>query len=355
MTATRRSLLTDQGYIIRETLHTSKQSIVYRGSTPSQQHPNNSVIIKVPAEEFPSSQTRQRIIREYEIGKLFNDEHIIKYHSLDKYQQHSLALVMEDFMAVSLSKIISATNGGVSLNEFFEIAIQLADAIAVVHQQGIIHGSISSYNVIMNKENGQVKLIDFSTASQLSKELQTSIKQQHYGSALSFISPEQTGRLNTFVDARTDLYSFGIVLYHLLCGSVPMSYTGNNTIEVVYWHVAQVPVPPHQIRTEIPKKISEIVLRLLAKSPDDRYQSVFGAKYDLKICYEQYKRTGSIDEEFQIMKCDASGTFRIHQKLYGREREIASLLQIFDDISQGTTKSSIITVAGYSGIGKTSK
>ncbi|MFB2975150.1 AAA family ATPase [Microseira sp. BLCC-F43] len=166
---------------------------------------------------------------------------------------------------------------------------------------------------------------------------------------LAYISPEQTGRMNRAVDYRTDFYSLGATFYQMLTGKLP--FTTSDALELVHCHIAKNPVPPHQVCAEIPIAVSDIVMKLMAKTAEDRYQSALGLKHDLEICLHQLESNGEI-AHFTPGKLDKSGQFLITQKLYGRVNEVRNLLEAFDRVSAGSSE--LMLVSGYSGIGKTS-
>jgi predicted ATPase/CheY-like chemotaxis protein len=264
----------------------------------------------------------------------------------------SLALIIEDFDAVALCDVIPS-NHGISLTYFFDIALQLVDGLSVIHQSGVIHAALSSSNIVIQQTSGVVKIIDFALSTKNHREFQHSINLKQYEHLLAYISPEQTGRMNRDIDTRTDFYSLGVVFYELLCGHVPFSDAGD-LMEIVYCHIAKIPIPPHLVNSDVPKPISDIVMQLLAKNSDDRYQSIYGIKMDLITCKHQLNVNEYIDTQFAVRTFDVSPTFRINQRLYGRENEIIQLQRIFNLVSRGTVNSSLLLVYGYSGIGKTS-
>ncbi|MBD0388203.1 MAG: AAA family ATPase, partial [Nostoc sp. C3-bin3] len=197
-------------------------------------------------------------------------------------------------------------------------------------------------------ETKQVKLIDFSIASLLPRETQTLISPNVLEGTLAYISPEQTGRMNRGIDYRTDFYSLGITFYELLTGKLP--FQSEDTMELVHCHIAKTAPLIHEANSAIPSVFSEIVNKLMAKNPEDRYQIALGLKYDLEKCLVQLKETGTI-ESFAIAQQDICDRFIIPDKLYGRDTEVETLLQAFERVSLGATE--MMLVAGFSGIGKT--
>jgi predicted ATPase/signal transduction histidine kinase/CheY-like chemotaxis protein len=226
------------------------------------------------------------------------------------------------------------------LEQFLSFGILISEALHDVHRKDFIHGDIRPDNIIWVPDSLKVTLAD-STAAGAEVPLFNTAR-------LPYISPEQTGRMNRLIDQRTDLYSLGVVFYELLTGE-PL-FIAEDSLEIIHNHIAKKPNPPHECRPEIPEQISAIVMRLLEKNPEDRYQSAFGLQHDLQKCAEQLTKRGSI-ERFKLGEFDFTGTFQIPQKLYGREDEIKTLLDSFEKISAGATE--LLLVAGYSGTGKT--
>ncbi|MDZ8185757.1 MAG: AAA family ATPase [Nostoc sp. ChiSLP02] len=332
------------GYSFVETLNEGIDSLVYRALKQIDKTP---VIIKILKAEYPTLKQLTGFKHEYNIlNSLIEVNEVIHALALEKYQNR-LALVIEDFNAISL-KYFSDTHK-LSLKNFLTIANQLALALANIHHKQVIHKDIKPQNIIINPDNLTVKLIDFSIASHLSRENPTVSNPNLIEGTLAYMSPEQTGRMNRSLDYRTDFYSLGITFYQMLTGLLP--FDNNDPLEIIHSHIAKTPAFPHEINSEIPLVISQIVMKLLAKMAEDRYQSAWGLKADLELCLQQLENNGQI-AEFPIGKLDLSSQFLIPQKLYGRETEINTLLDAFERISKGQTE--MILVSGYSGIGKSS-
>jgi len=237
---------------------------------------------------------------------------------------------------------IQLSKSKLSTEEFLVLALKICDNIRIIHQLGIIHKDINPTNIILDKKKNKIQIIDFGIATELMIENLSVIE-----GTLSYLSPEQTGRTNRSIDNRTDLYSLGITFYKMITGSLP--FQTNDAIEMVYCHIAKTPKPPHKMNKLIPLPISEIIMKLISKMPEDRYQSINGLEEDLKECLARYKNH-SLGNDFVIGLKDVSSEFRISQELYGREKEITLLMNSFDRINQGSIE--VMLVSGYSGIGK---
>jgi predicted ATPase/signal transduction histidine kinase/tRNA A-37 threonylcarbamoyl transferase component Bud32 len=329
------------GYSQIQEIQSGLRTVIYRAYSKRTQQP---VIIKILKAEFPPDQDIARFKHEYEIISALNISGIVKPYSLETYQ-NGLALVLEDFGGYSL-KLYRETQD-IDLIEFLQIGIQLATTLAQLHHKQIIHKDIKPHNIIINPETGEVKIADFSIAVSGTKETQGMISVDGIEGTLAYMSPEQTGRMNRAIDYRTDLYSLGITFYELLTEQLP--FKAKTPLEWVHQHIAKKPISPDCLNPEIPPVLAEIVIKLIAKTPEERYQSAWGVKVDLEICLHQLQTQGSI-EPFVIALQDRTGKIASPRKIYGRDREIAMLQSTFTRISQGPRET--LLIAGHSGIGK---
>jgi predicted ATPase/GAF domain-containing protein/tRNA A-37 threonylcarbamoyl transferase component Bud32 len=334
------------GYTIYEKIYDGHKNTVYRGKSDREQRP---VIIKKLNSECPSLEEIARLKQEYEITQAIACEGIVKSYALESYR-HGFVLILEDFGGQSLRKFIK--NQVLSDFDFLTIAISLTDTLTKLHQIPIIHKDIKPSNIIINPATKQVKLTDFSIASNLSCEHQNTPNSYLLQGTLAYMSPEQTGRINRVIDYRSDFYSLGVTFYEMLTGTLPFS--SNDPMELIHCHIAR--KPPSLERSTI----SNIIMKLMAKNAEDRYQSAIGIKCDLEKCLLQLQSSGRI-KLFPLGKQDQSSELLIPQKLYGREKEVELLLAAFDRITNKKIEenncqfqSEIILFCGFSGIGKTS-
>ncbi|MDB9512569.1 AAA family ATPase [Kamptonema animale CS-326] len=328
-------------YQIGEQIHESDQSLVYKGILLPENLP---IIVKILKENYPSISAFTHYKQEYEITRSLNTDLVIKAYQLQRHQ-NSLAIFLEDFGGKSLNFLILERQ--FTLKEFLTIAIEIAQSLAVIHNENIIHKDINPSNIVYNQKTGQLKIIDFGISTRLSEENQTTRNLNQLEGTLAYIAPEQTGRMNRGIDYRSDFYSLGVTLYELLTHQLPFQTT--DPIELVHCHIAQQPAACQEIISTIPEAVSNIVMKLLAKTPEERYQTAWGLKADLETCLNQLQTTGEISV-FPLGSRDISDKFQIPQKLYGREQEVTQLLTTFDRVRQGSTE--ILMVSGYSGIGK---
>ncbi|MBD1913194.1 MULTISPECIES: EAL domain-containing protein [unclassified Leptolyngbya] len=340
------------GYRIIEQLHTGIKSFVYRGQNRLEPQ---DVVIKVLRSEFPKLAELVQFRNQFTITRVLNLPNIIQSYALVPYR-NSYALIMEDFGGISLKVWLEQQremgHPVMMIVPFLDIAIQLADVLHGLYQKHVIHKDIKPSNILINPETHQIKLTDFSIASLLPREANTIHTLGVLEGTLTHVSPEQTGRMNRGIDYRTDYYSLGITLYELLTGHLP--FEAQTPIDMVYCHMARQPPPIQHWNPSVPGVVSEIVDKLMAKNPEDRYQSALGLKHDLERCRTQLEQTGAI-VPFALGQRDISDRFLIPEKLYGRDNEVATLLSAFERIVQRREAgySELILITGYSGIGKT--
>lgn len=336
-----------EGYEILDTLHTGIKTNIYRGRKG-----NTSVIIKALTDRYPTDIDIFRIKKEADILKQFNHSSIVKLYDT-VILNGTTVLIEEDINASSLDKIFLKP---LSTEQFLDIAIKLVKALNEIHSKNIIHKDIKPHNIIYHQDKGNLQIIDFGSATHLSKENPTIVHRGYLEGTLSYISPEQTGRMNRNIDYRTDFYSLGVTFYQLLTGSLP--FNSKDPAELVHGHIAKKPVPLTD--KGIPRVISDIIMKLLEKNPEDRYQSAEGLLFDLtefqkrlSIPLSNVPILGDVFQNinFEIGKNDISSRFQIPDKLYGRESELNTLQKEFYEAINGNLIA--VLVSGYSGIGKT--
>ncbi len=328
------------GYQIVELLYESSSSLIYRGWRDRDRLP---VILKL-LDRYPSLKEIARFRLEYEITSNFNLEGVVKAYSLETCSQ-SLMMVLEDLGGESLSKLRLTCQ--FSLEELLKLAKAITEILGQIHQQNIVHKDINPSNIVFNPVTKQLKIIDFGISSVLLPDNNTIANSNILEGTLAYISPEQTGRMNRSIDYRTDFYSLGVTLYQLLCDRLPFETTDAN--ELVHCHLAKQPIALYKIKPEIPIVVSDLVLKLLVKNPEKRYQSSWGICADIEECLQQLQNHGEI-KTFTLGSRDIGDKFHISQKLYGRDKEIQALLATFARVAEN--RSEIVIVSGDSGIGK---
>ncbi len=269
------------GYNITTQIYESVNAAIYRGVYDKDETP---VVIKLLSGEFPSPEQLARFRREYELIRKHTGEKIIQVHALEKYR-NTLAIILEDFGGEAIAIHLSDKIKELSLQAKLSLAIHMTEALAQVHSNHIIHKDINLSNFVWNPETDRLKVIDFGISTELSRETEGIKNPDILEGTLSYISPEQTGRMNKSLDYRTDYYSLGVSFYHLFTGRLP--FYSDDTMEMVHSHIAKTPLSPNKLHPEIPEAVSDIVMKLLSKSPEDRYQSSAGLKKDLLHCHER--------------------------------------------------------------------
>lgn len=281
-----------------------------------------------------------RILQKVNFSGLLNYCDIVKH-------SNNLFLITESFSGLFLNNFWQQQK--ITTQDFLKIAISLVDILQILHQNQIIHKNINPSNILIDPETFELKLTNFSIAANFNQKLKI-LPNDLEAADLAYISPEQTGKINNYtLNYRTDFYSLGIVFYKMLTRKLP--YNTQEILELVHCHLAKNPVPPHQINSEVARTVSDIVMKLLAKNPDDRYQSAYGIKHDLETCLIQYQNNKKI-ELFEIGALDKRSNFVISNKLYGRISAINTLNSAFNRVNSGATE--LILLSGTSGIGKTS-
>lgn len=332
------------GYRISEHLYESAHSYTLRARRTKD---DLSVIVKVPKDPHPSSRLLGRYKQEAEFAaELAGRPGIIQILGLEQLGD-SLALITEDFGGESLKSLLPKRS--FPLCEALEIGKRVAASLAEVHASRIIHKDINPANVIYNQENREVRLIDFGISTRLPREHLEFESPEMLEGTLAYISPEQTGRMNRALDFRTDIYSLGATLYHLLSGRLP--FEEEDPDKLLLCHLAKLPRPLHEVDRRIPRVISDLVMKLMEKTPERRYQSALGIRFDLEKCLDQFSHQNDMPP-FKLGDRDVCTQLLLPQALYGREKETALLLQSIQLMQPSGRIFALIS--GEAGVGKTS-
>ncbi|WP_375748856.1 diguanylate cyclase domain-containing protein [Vibrio sp. HN007] len=332
-------------YNISDKLHEGLHTTIYRGIGKADGTP---VIVKMLNSEYPTPEQLARFRLEHNITQRLATGGVSAPICIEAQGNRAL-IVFKDIGGESLSKQLYRNGNKLSLEQSLRLAIRICNILEYVHSKRIIHKDINPTNIIWNPHNDRVELIDFGISSELSRETQPVQDPDVQEGTLAYMSPEQTGRMNRVIDYRTDLYSLGVTLYEMLTGCLP--FDTRDPMELVHCHIAKIPDSPITKRAQIPQVVSDIVMKLLSKMAEDRYQAASGLAADLQRCLDALVEGKKI-EPFEIGCQDPKGQFRISQKLYGREQEVQTLMSAFSRVSDGAAES--LMVAGYSGVGKTS-
>jgi len=318
---------------------------LYRGRERGNPMPILAVVV---AAEQPSPQSLRRLEHEYSLAAEFDAAWAVQPLALTRHQGRAV-LILKDPGGEPLDRVIDQHEGQpIDLTRFLRIAIGLAAALSQAHRQGLIHKDVKPANALVD-DSGNVWLTGFGVASKLRYERQVPLPPEIIAGTLAYMSPEQTGRMNRSVDSRSDLYSLGVTLYQMLTGVLP--FAAADPLEWVHCHIARQPVAPID-RRPVPKPLSDLIMKLLTKNAEERYQTAAGLEADLRRCQSEWQSHGRIDP-FSLGADDLPDRLLIPEKLYGREREVEALLAAFDRVvAHGTSE--LVLVSGYSGVGKSS-
>jgi PAS domain S-box-containing protein len=328
---------------VLEPLREGAEFTLYRGR---QQGDSTPVLAVALAADQPSPQSLRRLEHEYSLAGELDPAWAAKPLALTRHEGRTV-LILKDPGGEPLDLVLERSEGqALDLARLLRIVIRLTKAIGQVHQHGLIHKDIKPANILVD-DDGNVWLTGFGIASQLPHERQRPTPPEIIAGTLAYMAPEQTGRMNRSIDARSDLYCLGVTFYQMLTGRLP--FTAADAMEWVHCHIARQPRP---LDEKIPAPLSAILMRLLAKTVEERYQTAAGLEADLRWCLEKWESQGHIDW-FALGTHDVPDRLLIPEKLYGRELEIDALLAAFDRVvANGTAE--FVLVSGYSGVGKSS-
>lgn len=330
------------GYQMVEALDLHSPTLMFRAIRLADRQP---VIVQIPSQSNPGLSELSRFHNQYALTKKLDHPGILRFLGLQPCGNRYL-LIVEDFQGQLLSELIQRQPLGIET--FLPIALQLADTLHHLFQHRIIHKDIKPAHLLIDPARSAVKLIGFAIASVLPREAQEIRHPNRLEGSLSYLSPEQTGRMNRGIDYRSDFYALGVTFYELLTGQLP--FCSEDPLELVHSHLTKTPALAHAVNPAVPPQLSQIIAKLMAKNAEDRYQSALGLKHDLEQCAAQWQQTGQI-ADFPLGQQDQCDRFRIPEKLYGRAVEVQQLLAAFDRVAQGASE--LLLVSGFSGIGKT--
>lgn len=331
------------GYaVFNQISHTDKYN-TYQAIREKDQRP---VLIKIIQSDHPTLDEIASLKNEYEMARHLAEDSIIKPLLLDKYLQQFF-LVLEDNSFEPLSRLLKSTT--LSLKEKLKIALSTSKSLWSIQKKQVIHRDLKPQNVFINPKTFEARISGLGQSTRMARQKVAIKNPSAFEGDLAYISPEQTGRMNRDIDYRTDYYSLGVIFYELFTGVRP--FITLEPIEMIHAHLAVVPNAPYLMSQGIPKPLSDIIMKLLAKPAQERYSNTLSLIHDLEHCLEDLSKSGTI-HPFEIAQNDISPTFQIAQKLYGREREVEKLLFLVDAMSQSAPR--LCLISGYSGIGKSS-
>jgi serine/threonine protein kinase len=357
--------VTELSTYVFEVLRKDQEFILYSGRS---KRGASRVLVLSPVAEYPAPERLKRLGHEYSLREELDPAWAARPTAIARHWDRSV-LVMDDPGGVPLDELLASRNASALADAdsqplersqvlascrdiafSMRLAISLSTVIGHLHQRGLIHKDIKPANVLVNSATGQCWLTGFGIASRLRRECQDPVPPESIAGTHPYMAPEQTGRMNRSIDSRSDLYSFGVMLYEMLTGSVP--FMASDPMEWVHCHIARRPTPPKERSKDVPASVSAIIMKLLAKTAEERYQTAAGAEGDLRRCLAQWKTQRRIDE-FPLGEHDTPDRLLIPEKLYGRDREIKTLLDAFDQVVT-TGQPNLVLISGYSAIGKSS-
>lgn len=336
------------GYENIETLYENRDTIVCRARNKQ----GKISILKTIKDNYPSEEQLAQLEYEYNILNQLDGKGIVHVRELIKHYKGHI-IVMENIEGMPLLDaplFESIRNGDKQLSTnklmlILKIFTEMMKVIEKLHDKNLIHKEINPRVFLIKSDFSQVNILDFG----LAKSINNSEKEFYNTEGLPYVSPEQTGRTGRIIDYRTDFYSLGVSMYELITGQRP--FITNNMLEMIHSHIAKTPIEPHIVNPDIPKPVSAIIMKLMAKESEQRYQGAQGIVHDFMKCLESLRVSGAV-RDFEVGMNDISNKFQIHQKLYGRARERETFKQIYEQVKQGG--SHMLLVGGHAGVGKTS-
>jgi predicted ATPase/class 3 adenylate cyclase len=328
------------GFFSEQGLFQNKRNQLFRGVDKKT---NTPVTLKKARPDGIGIHEVSKLSHEYNVLKTLDHQGIIKANELITSGK-MMTLVLEWFEGETLKeRMIRAP---LSMELFFDVAVQLCGVLQYLHQSNIIHRDINPANILISADD-KIKVIDFGISTVLQAEQNDAVTPDLIEGTLGYMAPEQTGRTSYTVTNSCDLYSLGIVLYEMLAGKLP--FDSADPLEIIHFHLSRKPLWLQKINKLLPYGICAVVQKLLEKSPDDRYQSAGGVLADLHVLADAYHKHLKTDG-FIAGQTFGNERFKQVQKLYGREKETAELNRYYDELEQ--TKSALVLISGYSGVGK---
>jgi PAS domain S-box-containing protein len=322
------------------------ERVFRRGWRVDDEGKRRAVLLVAPTADHPFRSNLDRLTHEYELKDELDAAWAVL--PLDLVRDAGRAMLMlDDADGAPLEQLLGVP---IKVGRFLGLAIAVTSAVGKLHQRGLIHKDIKPANILLNAATGEVRLTGFGIASRFARERQSPHPPETIAGTLAYMAPEQTGRMNRSIDSRSDLYALGVTFYQMLTGALP--FVAAEPMEWVHCHLAMQPVPLAERLKEIPGAVSAIVMKLLAKRAEDRYQTATGLESDLRNCQTEWAAQRSIDD-FPLGERDVPDRLLIAEKLYGRRREVETLLASFDRVVNGGAPE-LVLVSGYSGVGKSS-
>ncbi|MCC6557057.1 MAG: AAA family ATPase [Polyangiaceae bacterium] len=332
-----------EGYQITEGLGGAPAAEVYRARREADGRP---VTLRALRADFTRIADIARFKHEYERIRRIASRRVARVHTVVDSGDR-IVVVLDDVAGEPLSSAMRA-RGPLGPGDFLDLALLLAEGIEAVHQAGVVHGRLTPSSILIDLE-GRPVIAGFGADAILTREDEAIYDERIIKETLPYMSPEATGRMNRGVDARADLYSLGVIFHELLTGRPPFAQA--DPMEIIHAHLAIAPGPPSHLAPGTPAALDDIVMKLLAKTAEDRYQTAAAVRADLDACRSRWLRDGRI-EGLLVGQHETIDRLLIPEKLYGRADAIARLVAAFERVLGGARE--IVLVSGYSGVGKSS-
>src|ERR1700676_63343 len=330
-----------------DTLHRHGEFVVCRGRSPTDTNPHPpSVLVLLSSSDHPRPESVRMLEYQHSLRGELDPAWAVLPVELTQHEGRA-ALVLDDPGGDPLDRLVGTP---MEMGQFLRVAIGVSAAVRQLHDRGLIHKDLKPANIMIEPSTGKVRLMGFGIASRLPRERQSAEPPEFIAGTLAYMAPEQTGRMNRSIDSRSDLYALGVTLYEMLTGTLP--FTASDPMEWVHCHIAKQAMAPAERRRDVPHSVSGIITKLLAKTAEERYQTAAGLESDLRRCLAEWEREHRIGE-FLLGEHDTPDRLLIPEKLYGRQREVETLLASFDRVVKSGTPE-LVLVSGYSGIGKSS-
>jgi hypothetical protein len=286
----------------------------------------------------PDVPQRQR----HELGILRRLRGVAGVAQLVDAPQYPDSVVIEDIGGTSLATRTTP----LPVDDLLPLAVKLARAVAGMHRRGVLHRDITPTNVVVSP-GGEPCLVDFGLATS-SAELRPGLTHhREVVGALAYVAPEQTGRTGRSVDHRADLYTVGATLYELATGEPPFGF--GDPLRLTHDQLARVPRRPDEVDPAIPGPLSDVILHLLEKEPDNRYQTAEGLVHDLERVAASQAGPGGAP--LRVGEHDLPRRLLPPSRLMGREAQVAMLRAAFEDARTGGCRG--LLIGGPPGVGKT--
>jgi serine/threonine protein kinase len=316
----RSPLVIELSRYLLEALRKDEEFILYRGRNKDDA---SQVLVLSPVAEHPRPESLKRLEHEYSLREELDPAWVARPMTIARHWDRTV-LGLEDPGGVPLDQLLDQP---LDIEFSLRLAIGLSSAIGQLHQRGIIHKDIKPANVLVNSVTGRCWLMGFGIASRLPRERQSPEPPEFIAGTLAYMAPEQTGRMNRSIDSRSDLYALGVTLYEMLTGTLP--FMASDPMDWVHCHIARQPVPPGERLKNVPAPVSAIIMKLLAKTAEERYQTAAGAESDLRRCLAEWETQRRIDE-FPLGEHDTPDRLLIPEKFVwtsARDRYFACLLR----------------------------